>query len=81
MSEWILVKDRLPEVGKQVLVTGELGLSIRTRLADCDMKATHWMEIPPTPDHLGETNENELQPCPTNRSTPPSPRRVGGRRV
>jgi len=63
MSEWISVKDRLPEIGKQVLVTGELGLSIRTRLADCDMwKATHWMEIPPTPDHLGETNEKEVQP-------------------
>jgi hypothetical protein len=61
MSEWISVKDRLPEIGKQVLVIGELGISIRTRLADCDMwKATHWMPLPQMPNHFGEANKKEV---------------------
>lgn len=66
MSEWISVKDRMPEINKKVLVCGRKG-GIYTarwrgeyegwkRLASSEwnvVNPTHWMPLPPKPKKEG----------------------------
>lgn len=57
MSEWISVKDRLPECGVEVLTfRGESGFCIESRNkfgfyfnCDIDDYVTHWMKLPEPP--------------------------------
>ena len=58
MSEWISVKDRMPEEGVDVLVYGEIchnkkGIEVdfvkNGDFVACDEDVTHWMPLPEPP--------------------------------
>lgn len=60
-TEWISVKDRLPETGKDVIVCHKNGhvalnayLDRRWWYLDDRNKITHWMPLPPAPKEDAE---------------------------
>lgn len=55
--QWISVKDRLPEIGQQILIYDKYGIELGS-LYDTDSfcgnsryneKVTHWMPLPQSP--------------------------------
>ena len=65
MSEWISVKDRLPEPCKAVLVYGKAGDMVNLKvdyITECGMWAnsftvTYWMPLPQKPESEDAVNE------------------------
>ncbi len=53
MSEWISIKDRMPEKDGRYLVYeyqyGWIGVSSVRKGKFDDVAATHWMQLPPKP--------------------------------
>lgn len=73
-TQWISVKERLPEVGKCVLIYSNAGRVaegqytvtqnwVQFRWSAAKVNVTHWMPLPKPPEEVKEVTEDECEWC------------------